>query len=288
MAADVLSRHAPFLYTMNRFVRLLLLVASFILAACGEDVEDSDPIFLNVDLAGQNFNAGSIKQFRVYAENFRGNDFTRLQVSSFDEERGEIAVLDSALSGRVVDCDLVYRVPMMNRDSVKVTLQVRIEDSAGNVKQSKSTFRVLRKDYVLTELAGLTLYAVEGEGRPNGYSFDRRLPIRTSLSASSEIDIVAYVNPANPETLPRRWNTNTDVYFVRANHLNYAQATYLSVSSAYASSVGYHTVTDIANDDILLVGKGNTPLAIIKVQAVYDDPGFVDDRYIINMKPLSW
>lgn len=281
------SHPAMLLSTMNRYLCLALWAASLFLAACGEDVENPAPIYLNLDLAGKNFNAGSIKQFQVHAENFQGNDFTKIRITTFDEYRGEVPVLDSALSGSTVDFSLVYRVPMMPRDSAIVTFQSRIEDSAGNFAVKKNSFRVLKKDYLLTEMAGLTLYETEGEGHPNGYSFSRRQPIRVSLSDSADIDIFAYEDTADRETLTRKWSTNTDIYFVRANHLNYAQATYLGVASAYASSVGYHTITDIASDDIILVGRENDPLGIIKVQAVYDDPGFANDRYVINIKLLE-
>ena len=56
----------------------------------------------------------------------------------------------------------------------------------------------------------ITLYVVEGENRLNGFSFQRGLPIRTSLSDSADIDVfVAYDSSDDGEVLLRRWNTNT-------------------------------------------------------------------------------
>lgn len=267
---------------------LACVVVALISISCSDlNVDNPAPLHVSVSTEKTDYNAGSVAELSVKANSLSGNKCTTLRLNSFDEERGNVSILDSTLSvptGKM-DCKVAYRMPYVSTDSLALRITAEVADDGGHYQQTSTSVRIISADRYLKEQSGITLYAVEGENRPNGFSFQRGLPIRTSLSDSADIDVfVAYDSSDDSEVLLRRWNTNTKRYFVRANGYNYAKATYQTVRSVYKASVPYHVVDNIQNDDIIIVGDEIEPIAVFKVVAVFDEQGVANDRFVVSMK----
>ncbi len=267
---------------------LACVVVALISISCSDlNVDNPAPLYVSVSTEKTDYNAGSVAELSVKANSLSGNKCTTLRLNSFDEERGNVSILDSTLSvptGKM-DCKVAYRMPYVSTDSLALRITAEVADDGGHYQQASTSVRIISADRYLREQSGITLYAVEGENRPNGFSFQRGLPIRTSLSDSADIDVfVAYDSSDDSKVLLRRWNTNTKRYFVRANGYNYAKATYQTVRSVYKASVPYHVVDNIQNDDIIIVGDEIEPIAVFKVVAVFDEQGVANDRFVVSMK----
>ncbi len=211
----------------------------------------------------------------------------RLTISTFDSERGEVLLLDTALNNiQEISYDYFYKVPMLKATTVDLTMTFKLYASDGFEQKWTRQFVVVSNDYYLEEKAGLFLYATENADHANGLCLRNLTPIKVSLADSAQIDVYTYVDESNPDLLTCEWRTNTDINFARANNFDYANATNRSVAYAYETTLRYPTIKDIREDDIILIGRGTEVLGVIRVVLVSDEDGSDRDRYMINVKCL--
>ena len=208
-------------------------------------------------------------------------------INSYDNLRGNIKLMDSTLDNRFVSYEFLYMVPMLQKDSTTVTLNISASDKNGYTQTISRRLLVIAQDYKLEEVSGITLYTDESGDHSNGICLETLRPLIVSLADSADIDIYTYRDEDTPETLTREWRSNTDIYFARANTFDYANATNRSVTETFGSIVAHPRISKIERDDIILVGRGNRALGVIKVVQLYDEPGSNSDRYLINIKKIT-
>lgn len=270
----------------------LFILSSVILTLCPlltscDDDEAGDPVFITTDIMGTtNVYSNAYKRIKIEV-NSSSTELERLRISSYDNIRGNVSLLDSAVSGRSLYHEYLYKVPMLSRDSVTVNLKIEATDRNGFTQTLSRRLFVIAKDYKLEEVSGITLYTNEIKDHPNGYCLADMRPLIVSMADSADIDIYTYVDENAPETLTREWRSNTDIYFARANQFDYANATNRSVAEAFGSAVANPRISRIESDDIILVGRGNKAAGVIKVIQLYDEPGAENDRYLINIKKIK-
>lgn len=213
---------------------------------------------------------------------------SRVLLSTFDRERREVVVLDTAVTGSLATAQLIYQAPEnLSSDTLPLNFIVVAYNVAGESCRREYAFTLVQQDAPLTAMQGITLYAQEGDEHPNAFSFSRMLPIRSSLSDSSEVSLYVSRNAENPDVMTREWRTMNGTYFIKNNSFDYARATRKTVTSAYRSSVSYHIVNNLNTDDVILVGDEDKAIGVIKIQAIYDDEGSGTDRYYFDFKPIS-
>lgn len=265
---------------------LFLAVCCLSLHSCSEDEVSGDPVFITTDIMGiTGVYSNTYKRIKIEISSIDTN-LERLEISSYDNLRGNIGLLDSALSTKRLSYEFLYKVPMLSRDSVTVTLKIAASDRNGYTQEITRRLLVISQDYKLEEVAGITLYTNEIKDHPNGICLEDLRPLIVSMADSAAIDIYTYVDENNPETLTKEWRSNTDIYFARANQFDYANATNRSVAEAFGSAVANPRISRIEKDDIILVGRGNQAVGAIKVVQLYDEPGVENDRYLINIKKI--
>lgn len=268
---------------MKKWIFCLLFLPLF--CAC-DDEDDATPVTLYTDARQElRVYGNEYKEIRITSKSNNGN-LTRLHISSRDSERGEMTLLDSALNQQEIDFTYYYKAPILRKDSASVRLTITTFNAAGNTQSVEVTVRVIQRDYLLEELSAITLYAHETETHPNGYCFADFRPLMTSLTDSAKIDLYAYVDEGNSELMTREWRTNTDVFFTRNNNFNYSEATYSSLTASFEAAIGNPRIANLKADDIILFGRGNKALGVIKIIQVYDEPGVENDRYYFNVKRL--
>ncbi len=265
---------------------VFLIALCPLLQACDEEDEPGNPVFIATDIMGlTNVYSNTYKKIKIEI-NSSDIELARMGISSYDELRGNIGLLDSAISGRKLSCEFLYNVPMLANDSVTVTLKFTATDRNGYTQAMSRRLLVIAKDYKLEEVSGITLYTNEINDHPNGICLENMRPLIVSLADSAAIDIYTHVDKETPEILTREWRSNTDIYFARANQFDYANATNRSVTEAFGNAVANPRISQIERDDIILVGRGNKAIGAIKVVQLYDEPGLENDRYLINIKKI--
>jgi hypothetical protein len=113
-----------------------------------------------------------------------------------------------------------------------------------------------------------------------------------SSSETEDCDIIFLPNEGS-DAFPLRWGTRTDIVFCKANSFDYASATWSNVQEVFKSSLRAKSVEDLAIDDVIFVGREETTetgayilttLGVIKIMAIYDEDGAVNDRIVFNLK----
>lgn len=278
---------------MNIKLHFLILSSAVLtlcplLASCDDEFDDKNaPVFITTDIMGiTNVNSNTYKRIKIEVHS-SNVELEQLRISSYDDIRGNVGLLDSAVSGRSLYHEYLYKVPMLSHDSVMVNLKIEVSDRNGFAQTLSRRLLVIARDYKLEEVSGITLYTNEIKDHPNGYCLEDMRPLVVSMADSAAIDIYTYVDENASETLTREWCSNTDIYFARANQFDYANATNRSVVEAFGSAVANPRISRIERDDIILVGRGNKAVGVIKVVQFYDEPGVENDRYLINIKKIT-
>lgn len=265
---------------------LFFLICCSSLLSCSEDEVSGDPVFITTDIMGiTSVYSNTYQKIKIEISSI-DTELSRLAISSYDNLRGNISLLDSALSTKKLSYEYLYKVPMLPRDSVTVTLRIAASDKNGYTQEVSRRLFIIAQDYRLEEVAGITLYTNEIKDHPNGICLEDLRPLTVSMADSAAIDIYTYVDEDHPETLTKEWRSNTDIYFARANQFDYANATNRSVAEAFGNAVANPRISRIEKDDIILVGRGNQAVGAIKVVQLYDEPGSENDRYLINIKKI--
>ncbi len=180
-----------------------------------------------------------------------------------------------------------YDVPVAGADELEIELSFRATDDRGNMRCVRLLLRADPDASLLPERSSITLYSPHS-GKVDGLSFATCQPLLCATSAPEEVDLyVAADGQADPEMLPRRWRTGSDVLFTKASGFDYAAATKVALASVYEHSVKTDFVDDLAVDDIIIAGHGPQVWGAIKIVGVFDEPGSEYDRYLIHVKTFA-
>ena len=210
----------------------------------------------------------------------------RLTISSFDSEKGEKMLFDSVPNSSKFNYSFIYEVPEFSKDSVEITLKMKVTDLDNNFYELKCFLTVTGSASLLPELSGIVMYSGASE-KPDAFSLkDPSLVFLKALADSASVDVYDYVDQNNQNTLSREWRTNTDVKFVRINSFNYSAATSLTIKNAYTSSVRQNFINNISLNDIILVGR-NEAEGVLQVVGLEDQEGNLNDFYRFNFKVIK-
>lgn len=258
----------------------LILIVMLLLAGCMSE-DDASKIVVSSTFSSDTARSRDKVRIDIDASSLDSR-LSRMRISSFDTELGEVILKDSLLDTKEFHYSYLYVAPMLETDTVRQELSILVEDKDGNSSTYRKRIVVLKKDYLLKELSGITMWQQGGNSKPDGYSLSLLRPVMTATADSADIDIFATNDMGK---FSRQWETNTDVYFVRANSFDYPRATAYSVAAAYSASVGYHSVAGITDGDIIILGRGAKAEGVIQVVFAIDEGD--ESRYYFNLKPIG-
>lgn len=265
---------------------LLLSIVLCVISSCDEDKSSGTPVYVSTDISGiTSVYCNTFKKINVQANSI-DSELARFQIKSFDRIRGDILLKDSLIDGYDFSYDYLYNAPMLTEDSTIVKLTFSVTDTKGFTQNLVREIMIIQNDYLLEEVAGVTMYSSEYNDHPNGFCLESMRPIVVSLADSASIDFYAYQDNDDLEVLSREWKSNTNVYFARANSFDYANASWHSVTETYKSVVTYPQINMIEKDDIIFIGREKQVIGVIKVVQMYDEEGVINDRYIFNIKKI--
>ena len=265
---------------MNKIPFILSLLI-FLLEGCVSE-DDASKLILSCEFSGDTVYSREKLRVDILASSVDSR-LSRLRISTFDTEVGEVTLKDSLLDAKSIDYSYLYEVPLLESDTVAQEFSIDIEDNTGNSSTYHKKIVLLKKDYLLKELSGITMWQTSDNSRPDGFSLSELSTVITATADSADIDIFAFDD--NSGRLSREWRTNTDVYFVRANSFDYPKATAAGVAAAYSASVGYHSVSNVSDGDILLVGRRGKAEGVVQVLFTVDKGS--ESRYYFNLKPIK-
>ena len=265
--------------------RTTIFFAALLLIACSDEKGDPVTIFTDV-INNTTIYSNSIKEIKVEAHCYEG-ELNSFKVTSFDAERGSIILTDSTIKGQTLRTTYYYKAPTLNTDTIKVRLTFSATNNTGQTCNTNVLYRIINRASLLEETSGITLYTQGSYTKPDGLNLTTLRPILVELADSAEIDLYTCLDEHGGTAITREWRTNTNILFARSNSFNYAEATDKTVSDAYASSLGMSRIGELVDNDIVLFGRMNKALGVIKIIYVFDEPGTDNDRYLINVKKIK-
>jgi len=265
----------------------VLLAFAVSLGSCKKEntipVISVTPSTLDIDVV-----SGNVVAFEVRG-NSENSSLARLIITTKKTNSFSITRLDTVLSGKGLNLAFEY---LVEHAASPYTEEVRFQliDADGKDMITSRTLYVTLGAAVLTETAGHSFFSRNsftfGE---SAFDLEERVPVLYSVD-SSRRDIQDFPVDGSTMDLSRRWIAPAGGRFVRFNGFDYANATNVSVESAFLSGVPVEQLNDVQAGDIILTKLGSQSVtvryyALIRVVDVIDLPGTADnDRYIFNMK----
>lgn len=270
---------------LSRKLLYCIAIVFLFLVSCSE--KDASPVILLVspNVISQNSSAGENLLYGVEAYSNVSSSLAHFSVTCFDPIRGLLPMTDSVLTGEKFSCAYPFVVPEFSQDSVLLQLNFNVADVLGNEMSMQRYILVTGGALELDNFESITMYA-SGNNRPDAYDLSANTPIIRALADSSEVDIYVYKNEEDlTEALSGEWRSYTGVKFVRFNEFNYATATQSGIESSYSSGIPQNAISDIAVNDVILVGKENKAIGVIKIVAIQNNDN-APRCYIFSLKKI--
>lgn len=251
--------------------------------ACERDSE-ADNVVIFVKPSATTVNSGEKIYFDITSKTINQR-LSRLTIASFDSINGEELLYDEELTEQSISFRYVYEAPIVESPTLDVELTFTAWDNLGNTQWIRYKVEVVSASEGLNELTGIALYSPYSH-KEDGFSFRLMQRVKSSEAEDADVDIYVEADATNENRLGRSWGSKTGVRFCKANTFNYAAASQLSIESVYNNSITSAKISDLAIEDIILVGDDHGAIAAIRIVNIYDDEGSAFDRYDISMKSL--
>ena len=266
-------------------IGLLLLLCGVMLVSCWK--EASDVFILATDTEGiASVQSGNRLLIRIQAvsDNYKVD---RIRISSVDAEKGQLQLMDTLIGGmKRTEFYYTYTVPSyFTADTALLTLQFEAVASNGGSSKMVLKYRVVG-GASLIPYDGIIMYGARS-GRPNGFSLAKAQTLYCETADSATIDIYDYhdtLSGASSDQLSREWRSRTGLQFARLNDFDYAGTNQLLLNNAFKASRHYTSLKDIAEGDIILFGRNEEALGVLRLLIVADEAGSSNDRYVFNLK----
>lgn len=262
---------------------LVLFIIVMALSSC----ESESPIILLVDSDEQyELSSGTNKFFYIDAFGNNGNVIQRITIDSRDNQNGNQSLLDTIVNQEKVKFAYTYCVPQY-ADTTNVTLFFRAYSTGNYSIEVSCVLTVCGNEVLLTSQDDFVMFSAYANNK-DGFNLENTQTIYTKVTPDSCVDIFSAKNVITDSlVLAREWQSKTGVVFSRFNDFNYSEATRRSVETAYKEAIKNSVIQNIQTDDIILLGRADTALAVLHVIAVFDEDGCESDRYIFNIKKIA-
>jgi len=262
-----------------------LALSGFLFLCCEKE---TDPIIL---VTSYNFvspmQADTQVRFKIEAKS-KKNTITRVEIKEYSSDYGYKILKDTVIDEANTSFFFEYITPLFSKNQ-----EVQLIFTAYNDKKEKNGM-ILRYDYIfedelLIEYSGYSMYTLRS-GKPDGFSLDSKQVVYTNTGDHSYVDFYSYQDNdtlIEPNLLQRTWKSYTHLNFVKFNGFDYSKATRKSLTNSYLAGIRLPAVIDIEADDVILIGFGETPKGVVKVIGVFDEEGYVNDRYVFSIKLIE-
>lgn len=256
-----------------------LLILFFLFISCNNTDDESDVVIVAKTISPKPYyNAGEKIFFNI--ESFANKGYiSSINISSLTSD-GLNTLLDTAINSERTTFVYQYDVPQFDADTTSVKFYFKAFCSTNNYSEMSRTHTVAG-DIKLNPLE-YTMFA-SYKNEKNGFSIERNEIVDCETTDSIYIDFYDY-SIVSQQILSREWRSMTGLLFARFNDFDFENANLSSVKNAYSNSNKTSKLIDISNEDIILVGKGDDALGVIKVINVFDEIDNMQDRYYFVFK----
>lgn len=265
-----------------RFVKSFFLLVAATLVSCFTDEEDK--VILLVDCSDNAPKSGQIVKFDITTFTTDNSRLSELRIKSFDAEQGSLELESLSVNVKKFEYSYLYTVPVFREKDTPLELHFSSLSENGNMQSVIMKFTISTSQ-LLSERSGITLYS-PSSGRPDGFSLETMQPVSTAESSAAEADI--YIPASEDQNiLARALRSKTNLRFTRANNFNYSSATAFSLNETFSSSLRYNSIDDIEMNDVILFGRDDTALGVMKIVSITDEVGSNDDCIILSIKVIE-
>lgn len=265
---------------MRYFFGILLLILG--LVSCSKSSE----LYLYVkareyDWKTEFIPGNTLVRLNVFSES-QSSVITRLQIQTYTPDGQHGTVIDSVLAYPVkkLDIDVPYTTPGF-ADSSKVEVCCMVWTQNGETGKFDLTLHVLPSATELETYDSKTLYSA-ASGGPSCFSWKRIEAFY--LDTTTNPDLYFYdVLSEDSVTLSCKWASDK-LLFARFEGFNFAQATVQSLEQAYNNSSPTNRISNIHDDDVILIGNSRGALGVVKILLISDKEGVEQDRYVFSIK----
>lgn len=259
---------------------LYVFLIGILLSSCGGS-DESDVIIIAKTINTKDFyEAGDKIIFDI--ESFANEGFvTSINISTITSS-GYNKIFDTLINYERTKFIYQYEVPQFDNDTTKLTFKFTALCSTGNYSEMSKTHNIVG-DIHLTPLE-YTMFA-SYKNEKNGFSIERNEIVDCETTDSLYVDFYDY-SIDSTFVLSREWRSMNGLLFARFNDFDFENANYSSVINAYKNSNKSTKLLNVSNEDIILVGRNNDALGVLKVVNVFDDADPMQDRYYFVFKGL--
>lgn len=181
--------------------------------------------------------------------------------------------------------DFVYEVPYED-DSSYVTLDIYAKSNSYSQHISRKVL-IFNNSVLIDEYSGNLIYS-KLAGKASGFTISNLQSDFVSEENMTNVDFMDYsVDSIHGSNLSRKWISFSGLSFARFNDFNYVQATRRSISDAYSIASKYNIIDNLQNDDILLVGRNDEAVGVIRITDIIDSDSTINDKYYFNIKKIE-
>jgi len=270
--------------------RLFYILTALLLFASCERQSDLVTVLSvdNVDWQYEVVESAANLHLNIYAES-QSSTVQRIILTSGDVEYKDRNLLDSVLTMPVkkVKMSYYYTLPYYS-DTTKVKIELRSYDQKGNTMSHSVTLRVAPGAKALRSIDDITLYSAASGGK-SAFSMTTYQPVYYDEVKSDSLSFYDVLNEDSTrlDTMSYTWHSKSGLLFSRSEGFNFSEATAKSLRDAWPNHVKSSTIKNLRADDVLLIGKGDQAIGVVKILSVHDEPDTANDRYIFSLKVIQ-
>jgi hypothetical protein len=263
-------------------IYLFLFVLSYFMFGCDSKDDESSIVFeLTPEQPIIEANTGEIIIFHISVRS--DVNLNRFTISQQDTQNGISAILDSVISTTSFNYNFEYAAPIFE-DSTLLYIIFKVTDEQNNSRSLTRGVKIYGGGILLTETTGHILYSALANNL-SAFNIDLLQP----LSVVDNPDSLQHfadnsVDSINGPIISRSWKSPAGLKFVRFEGLSYPEATKTMMQNSYSYGIKLTTINDIQNDDVIIIGRDETALAVILIVQIIDDDWTDNDKYLFNLK----
>ena len=257
-----------------------VVILGMMLSSCGGD-DESDVVIISKTINSKEFyDAGDKIIFEI--ESFANKGYVESINISTITSYGYNKIYDTIIDAERTKFIYQYNVPQYDGDTTKLKFKFTALCSTGNYSEMSKSHYVVGDIHL--KPSEYTMYA-SYKNEKNGFSIERNEIVDRETTDSTFVDFYDY-SIDSTLVLSREWRSMNGLYFARFNDFDFENANSSSVINAYKNSNKSPKIMNISNEDIILVGRDNEALGVLKVINVYDEIDPMQDRYYFVFKGL--
>lgn len=266
--------------SLTRILAILLLVSGIFFSGC-EDEESPLVVTISPETLNLSEESGNNLFFQIEVKG--KESVSHFTIKQKDTEHGIINLFDTISDKKSLFFDYAYKLPFY-ADSTEVILEFTAK-SFNHTTTIARRILIRNNRELLNEYSGNVFFS-SLSGKANGFNIKRMQNLFSKVEPDSLIDIMdSSIDSVNGNQLSRKWSSPAGLKFVRFTDFNYATATREGVSEAFNVATKYNFITNLADEDIIMVGRAEA-VAVIKITQIVDADSTIGDKYYFNLKPL--